>query len=426
METTKKCKRSEDRGIIERKLKTGETVFDVRVWHGGHAVMVGGFRSKSQARKMYRLAKVEQDQGIFDPKKYQRRGGPRCTAPTMTVKEYADKWIEERRRKYKPTTWESYRSILTYKIIPALGHLSLSAIDRERVKEFLLDELDRKTATGKEISLKTVKNTVKVLSRVFNSAHLDGFISRNYALSLKDLMGSPAQFLVVPLSIDEEQRFLQAVRAYEPDWYPFFFLLLRAGLRIGEALALKVEDILFEERQIWVRRMWSKGGLQENTKSNKGRRVDMSQKLTEVLRDHIDRLTREAELQWKPAPIWLFEGLGALPYTQQHVRRSIFQPILKEAGLRNFRIHDLRHTFATRLLMQGDSRGVTLKYVSTMLGHKSIAITADTYTHLIPGSHRWAVDLLDEIPSSNGCCKACGHPLSDTASATATQEPVAA
>ncbi|MBS0172430.1 MAG: site-specific integrase [Nitrospira sp.] len=426
MENSTKRKRSEDRGIIERKLKTGETVFDVRLWHGRRAVMVGGFRSKQLARKMYRRAKVEQDQGIFDPNKYQRRGGPRCTPATMTVKEYADQWLAERRRKYKPTTWESYRSILTYKIIPTLGHLSLSVVNRERVKEFLLDELDRKTAAGKEISLKTVKNTIKVLSRVLNSAYLDEFIPRNYAMDLKDLMGSPAQYLVVPLSTDEEQRFLQAVRAYQIEWYPFFFLLLRAGLRIGEALALRVEDILFEERQILVRRIWSTGGLQDNTKSNKERRVDMSQKLTAVFRDHIDRLTREAELQWKPAPTWLFEGLRALPYTQQYVRRSIFQPILRETGLRKFRIHDLRHTFATRLLLQGDSRGVTLKYVSTMLGHRSIAITADTYTHLIPGNLRWAVDLLDEIPSSNGCCTTCGHPLPPTASPTATQDRVAA
>jgi len=424
---TKQRKNGNDRGIIERKLKTGESVFDVRVWHGGKAVMIGGFRSKGLARKMYRLAKVEQDKGSFDPSKYQRRGGPRSgTQGTTTVKEYAEQWIQERRRKYKPTTWESYQSILKYKVLPALGHLNLSSLNRDRVKEFLLDELDRKTATGKELSLKTVKNTLKVLSRMLNAAHLDGHIPQNYALDLKDLMGSPAEYLVVPLTKEEEQRFLQAVQAYEPQWYPFFFLLLRAGLRIGEALALRVDDILFDERQIWVRRVWSKGGLQENTKSNKQRKVDMSWKLAEVLRAYIDRLNREAELHWQPTPTWLFEGLQALPYTQQHVRRNIFHPILKEAGLRSFRIHDLRHTFATRLLLQGDSRGVTLKYVSTMLGHKSIAITADTYTHLIPGQLRWAVDLLDELPASSGRCKVCYQPLPGTASATATQDQAAA
>ncbi len=416
-----------DRGISERKLKTGETVFDVRVWHGGKPVMIAGYRSKADARKMYRLAKVEQDKGSFDPRKYQRRGGLRVgTQPTMTVKEYAEQWIQERRRRYKLTTWESYSSILKYKIIPALGHLSLSALNRDRAKEFLLDELDRRTAAGKEISLKTVRNTVKVLSRMLNAAYLDGLIPRNYAADLKDMMGSPAQFLVVPLTVDEEHRFLAAIQTFQPKWYPFFFLLLRSGLRIGEALALQSDDILFDERQIRVRRIWSKGGLQEITKSNKERKVDMSWKLAEVLRDYIDRLIREAELQWKPAPTWLFQGLQAFPYTQHHVRLSIFHPILTAAGLRRFRIHDLRHTFATRLLLQGDNRGVTLKYVSTMLGHKSIAITADTYTHLIPGELRWAVDLLDEIPTAGGRCKACQQPLRDTTSATAIQQSGAA
>jgi integrase len=418
---TKQRKNGNDRSIIERKLKTGESVFDVRVWHGGKPVMIGGFRSKGLARKMYRLAKVEQDKGSFDPRKYQRQGSPRLgTQGTITVKQYAEQWIQECRRKYRPTTWESYSSILKYKILPALGHLSLSSLNRDRVKEFLLDELDRKTPAG------TVINTLKVLSRMLDAAHLDGHIPQNYALDLKYLLGSPSKHLVGPLTTEEEQRFLQAVQTYEPQWYPFFFLLLRTGLRIGEALALRIDDILFDERQIWVRRVWSNGGLQENTKSNKQRKVDMSWKLAEVLRAYIDRLIREAELHCQPTPTWLFEGLRAFPYTQQHVRRNIFHPILKKAGLRSFRIHDLRHTFASRLLQQGDSRGVTLTYVSTMLGHKSIAITADSYSHLIPGQLRWAVDLLDEMPASSGRCKTCHQPLNGTESSTATQDKAAA
>ena len=411
--------KGEDRGIRERTLKTGELVFDVKIWHNGNPVTIGGYRSKAEARKMYRLAKVEQDKGTFDPRAYQRRGGHRdIVQGTLTLKQYAEQWLDEHRRRFKPTTLASYRAILKYKIIPALGHVNLTALTRDLVKQFVLAELRRKTAEGFEVSLTTAHNALHVISRVLRAAHQDGLIPQNPALGLGDLIGTPALTNIVPLSHQEECDFLNAVQKYKRKWYPFFFLILRSGLRIGEALALQLDDINFETRQIRVHRTWSTGGLQETTKSNKERAVDMSWKLAEVLREYIDRLTQEAEEQWKPIPLWLFEGMKRLPFTQQCVRMNIFKSILKKAKMRKFRIHDLRHTFASRLLLQGDTRGVTLKYVSTMLGHSSIAITADLYTHLIPGALRWAVDLLDEAPASSTRCRLCNQRVRPTAIAT--------
>jgi integrase len=75
--------------------------------------------------------------------------------------------------------------------------------------------------------------------------------------------------------------------------------------------------------------------------------------------------------------------------------RTVFTRLLDEAGLRHIRIHDLRHTFASLLLQQGES----VVYVKEQLGHSSIQITVDTYGHLIPGANRAAVDGLDDAPT---------------------------
>jgi integrase len=75
-----------------------------------------------------------------------------------------------------------------------------------------------------------------------------------------------------------------------------------------------------------------------------------------------------------------------------NLRDRIFYGLLKKAGLRQVRFHDLRHTFASLLLQQGESP----VYVKEQLGHSSIQITVDCYGHLIPGGNKQAVDRLDE------------------------------
>ena len=94
----------------------------------------------------------------------------------------------------------------------------------------------------------------------------------------------------------------------------------------------------------------------------------------------------------KPLPPWVFASLEGTALDERNVRH-VFTRILQKADLRQIRIHDLRHTFASLLLQQGES----IVYVKEQLGHASIQITVDTYGHLIPGANRAAVDKLDDV-----------------------------
>jgi len=121
----------------------------------------------------------------------------------------------------------------------------------------------------------------------------------------------------------------------------------------------------------------------------------MSLQLAEVLKAHMTA-TKEETLRrgWKEPPQWLFCNEDGGPLDQNNLRKRYFYKCLERTGLRRIRIHDLRHTFASLLIAQGES----LAYVRDQLGHHSIQVTVDVYGHLVPGSNRDAVDRLDDKP----------------------------
>lgn len=134
-------------------------------------------------------------------------------------------------------------------------------------------------------------------------------------------------------------------------------------------------------------------GIVSSPKSKKSRRVDMSRQLQDTLRSLLTTRQEQAwQYGWSELPGWGFCSPEGKPVDETLLRRDIWHPALVRTGLRRMRIHDLRHTFASLLLQQGES----LLYVKEQLGHHSIQITADIYGHLVPGGNRQAVDKLDD------------------------------
>jgi integrase len=156
-------------------------------------------------------------------------------------------------------------------------------------------------------------------------------------------------------------------------------LLARTGMRLGEALALQWGDIDFRGRFIEVRRNYVRGRV-TRPKNGKSRRVDMSQHLTDVLRRlHTQRKAEKLQHGWEEMPEWAFCTPQRGLLDQSNLRKRVFFPCLAKAGLRRVRIHDLRHTYATLLIQQGES----LAYIKDQLGHHSIQVTVDIYGHLV-------------------------------------------
>src|SRR5208282_4686276 len=117
----------------------------------------------------------------------------------------------------------------------------------------------------------------------------------------------------------------------------------------------------------------------------KSRRVDMSPQLAEILKTLRTEQKKEALAKgWGDVPELIFVNEEGRLINAFNLRPQVFHRALEKAGLRHIRIHDLRHTFASLLIQQGEN----LAYVRDQLGHSSIQITVDTYGHLVPGANR--------------------------------------
>src|SRR5712692_2118065 len=288
----------------------------------------------------------------------------------------------------KPSTVEDYERAYTLHLKPVFGTKYWQDVTREQVKRLLAEKLE----SG--LSRSRVMGILNVLNAVLNSAVEDGHLSMNPAARLGRtirLKKGPLKE-IQPLTREELALFLATVQEHFPASYSLFLLLARTGLRFGEALALKWQDIDFHGGFIEVRRSWRRKRL-STPKSGKGRRVDMSRQLKETLLAFFETCKEEAWGRgWEHIPEWVFCDEGGKLLIEVTVRKYVFYPVLSRSGLRRIRIHDLRHTYASLLIQQGES----LAYVKEQLGHHSIKITVDTYGHLVPGGNRQAVDRLDE------------------------------
>ena len=196
---------------------------------------------------------------------------------------------------------------------------------------------------------------------------------------------------------------LQAVEAAKGDRLEALYILaVTTGLRQGELLGLKWDDIDLEVGTLQVRRTLTtaKGGpilSAPKTKSTR-RTVRLSQTALEALRSHLERqlgedIDRAGDL-WRENGL-IFASESGSPLSRQHITARRFKPLLKRAGLPEIRFHDLRHTCATLLL----SKNVNPKVVSEMLGHASIAITLDTYSHVLPTMQESAAKAMEDALS---------------------------
>lgn len=212
-------------------------------------------------------------------------------------------------------------------------------------------------------------------------------------------MSSPGEE-IKPLDHDGCAAFLEAARGERLE--ALYVVAVHCGLRQGELLALHWEDVDLDAAKpaLLVRRTLTRGEdgrgwvIGATTKSGRGRRVRLSRRATVALRDH---RKRQLEERISAAGLWLDTGLvfpgekGSI-FNPSNLRNRSFKRIKATSGVReDLRIHDLRHTCATLLL----SEDVNAKVVSEMLGHASIAITLNTYSHVLPDMQDTAADAME-------------------------------
>lgn len=304
---------------------------------------------------------------------------------------YAEKWLSAIvPTDCKPSTQKSYRDLLRQHILPVFATKPVTSINRLTVKEFL-------TAKIKEgYAVSSVNHMKSAISGVLNLALDDNAIPANPAqrLGKKFLKQKQASEDADFLTREDLATLLDSFHLHFPSHYPMALTLARTGMRLGEVIALQWGDLDFKNRFINVQRSFSLNTVQ-TPKSGKARHVDMSKQLAETLlalRHH--RKEETLKKGWKEVPAWVFVNENGNPVDPNHWRRRIFEKALERAGLRRIRIHDLRHTYASLLLENGEP----MTYVRDQLGHQSIKITVDIYGHRLPQGRKEAVDRLDDKP----------------------------
>jgi integrase len=309
-------------------------------------------------------------------------------ADTQTLKVYADAWLKTASGNLKTSTVAFYKMHLNAQILPALGDRLVSSIVRRDCRELVA------TCRGKGLARGSVRGIIRTLSTVLSQAVEDDLLEANPALRMGKYLraGDDAETGIDPLTREDAAKFLIVTRERYARWYPVFLCALRTGLRQGELLALRWADVDFAGRFIRVEQNIVKGTL-TTPKNHQRRRVDMSAQLALELQALRRRELERCLKAGADLPPIVFASEAGTHLDVGNVRRAFYRA-LTATGLRHVRFHDLRHTYASLLIQQGES----LAYVRDQMGHKSIQITVDIYGHWVPGGNRAAVDRLDDAP----------------------------
>jgi integrase len=368
-------------GSIYEHRRNGKKVgyrgaYTVHTAEGPKRRYVSG-KTREEVRRKLNKAMADRDGGlVFD-------------AGNLTVGEYLERWLKDSvTGTVRQSTYERYEYAVRPHIKPALGRIELKGLTPAHVRRFYREKLEAGLAPA------TVHKMHVVLHKALDQAVADGLIPRNATDALK--LPRIHQDEIDPLTAEEAGRLIQAARGDRLG--ALYTLAIHTGLRQGELLALKWEDLDLEAGTLRVRRTLTRAGGKHalaEPKTKKSRRtVRLTAGAAAALRTHLQRQMDEMERLgslYRTGGLVFANEIGGI-INPSNLRNRSFARLLKRAGLSKIRFHDLRHTCATLLL----SENVNPKIVSEMLGHASIAITLDTYSHVLPTMQESAIRALED------------------------------
>ncbi|MGG0175791.1 tyrosine-type recombinase/integrase [Gottfriedia acidiceleris] len=289
-------------------------------------------------------------------------------------------WLEDKQTKVKKQTLTTYRWIVEKHLIPSLGSFELNEITPMLIQKFY-NRLTKESILPSE----NIQKVHTLINDSLKKAERWDLISKNPA-SLVDRPKSIKKEITV-WNVAEVQTFLKNAIGYNR-YYIAFLLALTTGMRQGEILGLRWKDVDFERGCLRITQTLSSDGKEilPYTKTKAGiRTVDLPEETIKQLLNHKELIEQE---KLSNGINYIDFGLvvctsNGTPTNKSNIRRS-FKAIIKSSNLPKIRFHDMRHTHATLLLLQG----VNPKIVSERLGHADVRITLDTYSHLLPSMQK--------------------------------------
>ena len=323
----------------------------------------------------------------------QQQQGMNVAPQRLTVAQCLTDWLENTvRLKNRETTYRSYESIVRTQLIPGLGKLTLEKLTPQKLQAFL----NERHASG--LSPASVKHLNATMRASLSQAVRWGLVHNNAAklVSLPRMRKYKSAFL----SPDQAKVFLAAVSDHPQE--ALFSVALSLGLRRGEISGLRWQDIDWAAGSLRVthalQRVKGKGlRLGELKSEQASRTLHLPRVCVSALLRQQERQSRArqwAGSKWRETDFIFTTGIGT-PLNPEQLTRD-FKEALKDAGLPDMRLHDLRHSCASLLFAQG----VHPKLVQATLGHSTYQLTMDTYSHIIPQLRNEVADSMDLILST--------------------------
>ncbi|HWF57112.1 MAG TPA: site-specific integrase [Candidatus Dormibacteraeota bacterium] len=361
----------------------GRWVAQATVDGGGRRRFYGKTRAEANAKLQAALGAV--------------RAGLPVPTDRLTVAEYLDDWLTGASRALRPSTAATYERHIRLHILPTLGRLPIARLRPE--------QLDRLYAAllAKGLSRTSVQHIHAILRRSLSQATRRGVIARN-PTDLVDPPGRDHPEMQV-LSVDQARALLATARTGRyAELEALYVLALTTGMRRGELLALRWADVDVVKRTLTVtgtlQRVKHSDGTstleraRPKTKTSM-RQIPLTAAAVDALKRHAQRQGQQravAGSEWTDTGLAFTNERGGAVEPRNLLSRS-FAPLLSEAGIPHVRFHDLRHTAATLMAAQG----VHTKVVSEMLGHASVGITLDLYSHVTPSMAQQAVTAMENL-----------------------------
>jgi integrase len=326
---------------------------------------------------------------------YELQNGLRVEPSNLTLEAYLNQWLVTAQNTVSRKTYQEYEGILIKHVIPRLGQTRLSSLSPLNIEGYYQQLLKSGRLDGKGgLSAQTVLHHHRLLHRALRQAVAWRLISANPV----DAVTSPRVEKKEMTVLTEQETVLLLEYARPTRLYIPILLATTTGMRRGEILGLKWEDIDLTNSTLAVRRSLEqvKDGLHfKPPKSGKARVVNLPQITVEGLRRYrIEQAERRLQLgpEFHDRGLICFRPDGS-PWPPSNLSKCFWELVQRHPDLPRIHFHSLRHGYATLSL----GRGVHPKIVSEGLGHSGIAITLDLYSHAVPALRSEAASIFDTI-----------------------------
>jgi integrase len=321
-------------------------------------------KSKAEAKRALRQALKDRDEGISPNK--------------MTVAAYLGSWLKDARDVVSYRTWLNHECIVRLHLNPTIGAKMLARLSPRDVHSLYRAKLAEGLSRGR------VRHVHVALNRALKNAVRWRYINRNPAGEV-----SPPQEYQREIHVLTPGQVKQLLTAARGDRLEAAFVLpATVGLRQGECLALRYEDIDFEQNTLKVRRTVWRNQVYPPKTPHSRRTIRLPKVALDALKRHRDKGNGVSEEGW------LFPTKNGNPVDAHNFIHRRWKQMLRKAGLpETTRYHDLRHGAASLLL----SQGVPIPVVSSLLGHRDPSITLRVYAHMIDGMDGLAAQAMDDL-----------------------------